>query len=874
MDNESAKTSPYTQSSAFNDIVKWSSIRPDWQRDALRQLIKAAEVKEIDLDRLEALCVGERDDAVVLTEADVAPQTTNGEAVTISKLNTVLGVNALAANQHLDLSDQGITIVYGDNGSGKSGYCRILKNACRSRDSKFTIHPNIDDTDDTPQTANIEYAVGGVSETVSWSPDMKQIAPLSQVSIFDARSANTHVQAENNVAYTPFPMRVLEGLGELCDALKERLDARIGQIDAKTPLAISNHQLAADTAAGKYLDELSAKSDLTVLGLLCELKEEEQRKLETLRSDLSQDPQKVISNLNAQRQRIDGIIKAVEALKQALSNDSVSAFRALVKAHSDAKEASGLASKELFDASPLPQIGSDAWRALWEAARTFSDDVAYPHKQFPEASAGEDLCVLCQQPLSEEAVTRQATFESFIKSTTKTNEQICLTALDTRIKELRGLLITDEALSAADVLLRDELSLPELADTMFNWAKAANARLNAILENQDAPALNSERPHEALANLTKEFGDRIEQVQSVQDPEARAKLVSQKQGLEDRVLLTGIRDDVQAQIGRHKQIASLKTQSKTTARTSVTYKNKELSELLVTGALRNRFAREITKLDLSAIPMELNKTRDRKAQSFFRVEFVGYPGQPLGEILSEGEHRCVALAAFLAELVTSRDYSGIVFDDPMSSLDHIYRERVAKRLAEEAQHRQVVIFTHDLGFLFELTREAKDICVSLNYQHVKRRGKTPGFVSADLPMKAKTAPALVTALRTELKDIKGQFETINEMRRVIKTKGIIELLREAWDQVIADIIAPVLGRFDNHIKGNSLFKLLVLTQDDVDHIKAARSRLSEDLHNAAGALNPEDVSHEQLVAEVNAIHEFIEDFKKRPKPAEPRFTPL
>ena len=284
---------------------------------------------------------------------------------------------------------------------------------------------------------------------------------------------------------------------------------------------------------------------------------------------------------------------------------------------------------------------------------------------------------------------------------------------------------------------------------------------------------------------------------------------------------------------------------------------------MITGALRSRFAREMTKLDLNATPMELVKTRDRKAQSFFRVEFVGYPGQPLGEILSEGEHSCVALAAFLAELVTSRDHSGIVFDDPMSSLDHIYRERVAKRLVEEARHRQVVIVTHDLGFLFEVKREAEADDVAVHYQHVKRRMKTPGHVTDDLPLKAKEAPALVNALRTELKDIKGQLDTVSEAKRVILVKGVIEQLREAWDQVIADFIAPVLGRFDNKIKGNSLFKLLVLTQDDVDLIKAARGRLSEGLHNASGALNPAEVSHDALSSEVTVIHEFIEGLKKR-----------
>jgi hypothetical protein len=148
---------------------------------------------------------------------------------------------------------------------------------------------------------------------------------------------------------------------------------------------------------------------------------------------------------------------------------------------------------------------------------------------------------------------------------------------------------------------------------------------------------------------------------------------------------------------------------------------------------------------------------------------------------------------------------------------------------------------------------------------VKKRGKTPGYITGDLPLKVKTAPSLVAALRTELKDLKGQLDTVSETKREILVKGVIEKLREAWDQVIADFIAPVLGRFDNQIKGNSLYKLLVLTQEDVDLITAARGRLSEDLHNAAGALNPAEVSHDQLAAELSAIHDFIEEMKKRAK---------
>ncbi|MDX8354841.1 AAA family ATPase [Cognatiyoonia sp. IB215182] len=786
-----------------------------------------------------------------------------GQAVKICSVRSVHGVNALAGGQEMAFSDQGITIVYGDNGSGKSGYCRVLKHACRTRDSKFEIHPNIDETDETPQSADIHYRVGATSATFTWYPDAEQVPPLAQVSIFDARSANTHVQAENNVAYTPFPMRVLERLGDLCDVLKDRLETRIGQIQEKTPLAIANHQLSDGTAAGKFLNGLTARSDLSTLQLLCELKDDERRKLETLRTDLSQDPQKLISALKAQKQRVDAIIDQVRTLTTSLSADSIAQLSELMSAHREAAAAAELASKNLFDASPLPEIGSDTWRALWEAARAFSDNVVAPEKRFPEAKADDDLCVLCQQPLGEDAVKRFETFETFIKSTTKANEQRAVVALEERKRELTATLVSEEAVATARAFLNDELSLPELSVKLTDWLSAANTKLMGFLENGPPASVDSEHPKAALDALSQEFANRIAQAEAVLDPDDRTKLLADQKELEDRVMLGNIAADVEAEIDRLKQIDALKAKAKTTARTSVTNKNKELSELLVTGALRSRFAREITKLDLNTIPMELNKTRDRKAQSFFRVEFVGYPGQPLGEILSEGEHRCVALAAFLAELVTSRDYSGIVFDDPMSSLDHIYRERVAKRLAEEAQHRQVVIFTHDLGFLFEVIREAEAIDISLHFQHVKRRGKTPGYITADLPLKAKTAPALVAALRTELKELKGQLDTVSETRRVILVKGIIEQLREAWDQVIADLIAPVLGRFDNQIKGNSLFKLLILTEADVDIITKARGRLSDDLHNAAGALNPAEVTHDELSAEVTAIHDFIEDLKKR-----------
>ncbi len=65
---------------------------------------------------------------------------------------------------------------------------------------------------------------------------------------------------------------------------------------------------------------------------------------------------------------------------------------------------------------------------------------------------------------------------------------------------------------------------------------------------------------------------------------------------------------------------------------------------------------------------------------------------------------------------------GIVFDDPVSSLDHWRRRNVAQRLTKEAKTRQVVVFTHDTSFLGQLCNEID--AESAGVQPALRQGRT------------------------------------------------------------------------------------------------------------------------------------------------------
>jgi hypothetical protein len=661
-------------------------------------------------------------------------------------------------------------------------------------------------------------------------------------------------------------MQILEALATACDQVKAKLEAQLSALSTQTPIALRSSKLSTDTAAGAFIHSLSAKSNLAQLDLLATLSVGERQRLGTLESDLAQDPKRAATRIADQKARLIELVTALTRLGEVTSNSAFAARDKLKEDRDTKAAAAGLASSQLFAASPLPDIGQPIWRSLWEAARKYSDAVAYPEQSFPDAKVG-DLCVLCQQPLSEEAIHRCMTFENFLKGTTKADEEKASNSYTAVLAKSAVANMRTEAIRRLYDLIATEIGNVDLATATRKCALLSAWRLRAFQQERTNPNSEPDFPQAALSTLAESLTTRAAQLSADQNSPEHLSLVKEFRELKDREALTALLEDIKAEIERRKTTDTINKALKDTAKKPITTKNKEFSDKLVTNALRGRFAREIEKMKLSRMPVELRKTKDQNAVSYFQVCLVEKPNEAVGEIFSEGEHRCVALAAFLAELVTSKQYSGIVFDDPMSSLDHIHRKAVAARLVEEAEHRQVIIFTHDLAFLYEVRREAEARDRPIQYQTVRRKDTRPGYIEGELPNKAKSAIQLAISLRSELKSAKGQFDQWPDAKRSIFCKGFIEQLRETWDQAIADFIFPVLGRFENTIKGTSIFKLAILTEEDVKTVTAARGRLSEELHASAETLNPETVSHAVLFAEIGKLDAWLADILKRQKEA-------
>lgn len=183
------------EAAALADILKWSADLPAWQRDALRRLCGQSKLETADITALVAICKG-ADAGSPLDANHVRDPAASHAVVSLNALHGLSHVNALAPGERLSFGKSGLTVIYGDNGAGKSGYARVLKQLCRARSPKGdAILPNIYAAGSGTPAASIDFFIGAQKRSASWTQGSPPDAMLSAVSVFDSRTANVHVRA-------------------------------------------------------------------------------------------------------------------------------------------------------------------------------------------------------------------------------------------------------------------------------------------------------------------------------------------------------------------------------------------------------------------------------------------------------------------------------------------------------------------------------------------------------------------------------------------------------------------------------------------------------------------------------------------------------
>jgi len=859
----------------LREILEWSADRPAWQRDALRRLVLNGDLSDDDIRALADICKSAHGLADQQTYAPLATEHVSDRAagaapVSLASIFHHRGVNALAEGQTLKFAPK-LTVVYGDNAAGKTGYIRILKSACRARGQERILGNVLSGAAPLAPVVAIKYKVGTEPAPREWAGNGEDDF-ISRVSVFDTQCAAVYLTEKTDVAFRPFGLDLFDKLVKACKAVRGRLEAEQRAL-ASDALVTVKAEIPQGTAASNLLASISSLTKPEAVRELAHLSAEKEARLAFLEKSLldlqANDPEKLIRQLTLRAGRVRSLARQLKDVETTLSAAAVTAvFDARAEGRRKNEEANRLR-EATFPAGLLAGTGSGPWKTLWEAARHFSQEQAYPGQEFPIAGDGAK-CVLCQQDLDHAASHRLKQFEAFIASTTERELREIRDKFEGLRKSFSNLTTATEAND--ETLKEIRIEHEALADTLAAAIAANENRRRAVVlaltEDKDlaadCPALvPAAREADALAEQIEE---RIRTLKSNATAETKRNMTAEAQELRARKILAKHEKTALDEIERKKKYAAYGLCVDDTKTHAITQKSTAVTKTVVTQKLKQSFKNELVHLAFRHVEVELTEVGGVEGVLYHKLILTRAPGVELPKVVSEGEQRCLSIASFFAELSTADDPSGIVFDDPVSSLDYKWREGVAQRLVQEAKTRQVIVFTHDVVFLLLIKQYAEEQGVEQLDQHVRYLSQGAGVCAEELPWVALKVSKRIGHLKKLLQDA-GKLHREGHQAAYEREAGVIYgYLREAWERGIEEVLlGGVVERYRPGVQTQQVTQIADITAEDCKAVETAMTKCSKWLrgHDQAAAARADTPEPTALRVDIEALETWVTAIRKR-----------
>jgi len=820
-----------------------------------------------------------------------APSTTI--AVKLLSIDDVRNVNIIKAGQTQPFAESGVTVVYGDNGSGKSGYSRILKLACQARDKDERVLPNVFATAPTgTPTATLKIKQDDKPKDIIWAQGSPADPILTNIIVFDGRCARVITDDRNEINYLPYGGDVFQKTADIVLRIKADVEA---EITDSAP--VQDSAVVPGTTSAIFLESLSETTKDEVIQAATDWTSQDELQLATqdelARTSDSTKATQEVARLDKVKGRINDAASAVARIVAAcadLTNEVIQKVLTEVNA-AQLAHASAVAERQTPEA--LPGVAStNQWEILYKAAKQYSEEIAYPGESFPKTD--DAVCVLCHQPLREEAVARFARFKKFMEDATNTllaAKRKSLGLLRDKVEVVAPL--SDAALES----ICDELASlnVKVEDDLRAYHAAAATRKSAALallrEGEDPQNAASLPPwpasvEAALRSVAKTLTQKATDITNAAEPEEYKKLIANVAELKSRKALSARKADISAFVAKARRNADLRRAAATLRTQEITRQGTTVIRKNLTPELLNAFKTELIALGATRVPISLKPSGDAGETAHeILLEGANTLGRArTSQILSEGEARVIAIAGFLAELQLAPHANAIVLDDPVSSLDHVFTGKIAARLAREGLTRQVIIFTHNIAFLMELEDAGMSLAkagtpVGVTVHTLRRGDKSAGITTNGAPwyaLKVKQRAQYMDELVHKIKPLyPNNMAEYNE-----KAAYVYGLLREAWESCVEDdLFYNVVCRYRNSVQTLKLIEVAI-EDPDIHHVDLHMSKASTWMtgHDKSKALHHDRPAPDELLADINALRAFSKQLidrreqtkKRRKKQLEPQ----
>ena len=872
--------------SALNKIIKWAQIGiPDWQSDAVRRILTQEKLTDKDKNDILQLLKqkhGFIDDTSIkliskplkMTDVSGVPQTSI--KLVLKEICDLENINAISNGQSIPFGHEGMTVIYGENAVGKSGYARVLKRACKARDNKEKILPNIyQNIRLEPAKAKFKLSINDTNDTtINWEDGKEDDNILSSICVFDSKCGRIIVDENNEALYLPYGAHVFEDLVRLLRHIKQQLENERPVIEK-----LEFNDIPEKTKAGNFINSLSYTTDKQTIDLKTKWEEDYENKLSEVKKFIAKieadDPRKQAQRIKNIVTRINSFSEKIVKLRHDLNGDQLEKCNEIITDLLTSQEAYSLVLKQPKEAEPLHGVGEKAWQKLYLAAKEYSIGIVYPEKEFPYV--GEDSrCVLCMQPLLEEARERFIRFKNFMEDTTKAqldNAKLTLKELTEKIEKL-DISFLDEYNDVTDELKSHDQSINQvISDLICSLKNRYTLTLNSLKQKKliefSKLALY---PKQQIEKIVEKLNNEATELDGAIDEELLNRKKKIKEELEAQKLLSQRKEQLLKYVSKLQLDRKYQNCISDTGFRDITLKGKRIISEALTPELCRALKNELNNLSAYHLKLSFRPT-GVKGETRHKIELQGsqkIQNVNLTDILSEGEQHIVAIAGFIAELSISNHLCPIVFDDPVSSLDHIYREKIAERLVKESLKRQVIIFTHDISFLLDLESKAGNFDnVYFCSETVKRHGNEIGICYNGLPWHVMAVKDRITFLDKELSSFKDLF---NSDRNKYNKKAAIlyGLLRETWEATIEEnLFCKTIRRHHSEIQTLRL-KNVTVEDSDYKKIHLAMSKCSKWMygHNKAEQLDVNRPDSIEINNDIQSLREFIKELKVKQKQSE------
>ncbi len=825
-------------------IVDWSRERPRWEQLALSLLARGEpltdEVVPTLADVAEQEAGGSSLDTARLEVADLLTDGGGRGPVQLSAISEPAGVNALTWSDGIDFAPTGLTVVYGENGSGKSGYARILKRVTRAR-HEVEVLSNVFEVP-SEQSAHLTVTVGPSEQVLAWPSDNPDF--LSRVSFYDSDCAQRYVSTDTEVAYRPSSIALLDDLVANAARVRRVLEERRSSRSIALPELPS---LPAGTRAAEFVASISASTTSLEIDLAAELPAGVDDRLAELRGRIANlaaaDSSKRTEDLSGRVSAVRELRVHIGQAREILSDEKVGELLG-ANAHASAtREAADAAGAAQFASLPISGVGTASWRSLWESARRFSEEAAYPDQHFPvvEDPSGPARCVLCQQDLGDDAAARLKSFDEFVAADSEQVARESAAALNRLASSPRGLVVfdTDTELRLQRIGSNGDGAHRELRSALAALEERQSLVVRALDGDQiEIGSLGDEAELPESSALVDEANAMLADLRT-EDPRTQLEQLRLEEAeIASRQALRDHRETVEGRISALQAMHVVEEAIRLTDTRGITRRAADLTRTHVSDVLKHHFSQETLMLDLRRV--RLADAGGGQGNLRHRAQLVdAVQRAPLDAVLSEGEQTALGLAGFLTEVESDASKSAVVFDDPVTSLDHVRRERMARRIVELASGRQVVVFTHDVAFIVDLKRAAEAASVDVAERWVTKAQAYVGRVSEGGPWDARMVGQRIDELNRRLADVRRTYDDGDPAECQEAARSWYQDLRVVWERALEEVVlGPVLVRGRLELRPTNLKVFVRFSESDDQEFQAAFTRCGDrGSHDRSSELN-------------------------------------